>query len=48
MIKNFKLYTVGLLNKLEGPSEEDINDILKDNPNKLLSHSIKNNFKRGY
>lgn len=47
MITKYKLYKESLLNKLDGPSEDEIIDNLKNNPNKLLKYSIENNFKRG-
>lgn len=41
MITKYKLYKESLLNKLDGPSEDEIIDNLKNNPNKLLKDSEK-------
>lgn len=45
MIKNYKIFTESLLNKLEGPSENDLWNYVKDfNASEMLYKSIKNDF----
>ena len=47
MIKKYKIFKESLLNKLEGPNEEEVLDSLKDNPDKLLKVSLDLNFIKG-
>ena len=43
MIKNYKLFKESLLDKLKGPTEEEIKDYFKNNPNELIRKSIECN-----
>jgi len=47
MIKNYKKFNEGLLDKLQGPTQEEIFNNLKNNPTKLLKYSIDNKFEEG-
>ena len=47
MIKSFKLYNESLLDKISGPSEDEIIKNLEDKPDRLLKVSLRNNSKKG-
>lgn len=47
MIKNYKQYNEGINHLLVGPTDEEIIDGFKNNPNGLLSYSIRTEFVKG-